>query len=208
MALIAQLGEHCTGIAEVVGSNQLSLNCYYGTNYFQQPCKVTGVDYTGALYVRNAGIETKVYICLFTCATTRAIHPEVVEDLTVKAFLLAFRRFASRKSLPRKLISDNASTFVSANNELRELFQSRALEETLAREGIEWLFISKKAPWYGGFLERLIGLTKSTIKKVLSRAAVNLCTLQTIDDRPLTYVSSDISIWPTNHVTTTSTSRE
>ena len=91
-------------------------------------------------------------------------------------------------------------TFVSANNELKELFQSRALKETLAREGIEWLFIAKKAPWYGGFWERLIGLTKSTIKKVLGRAAVNLCTLQTIvveveailNDRPLTYVSSDI----------------
>ena len=165
-----------------------------------QPFEVTGVDYTGALYVRNAGIETKVYICLFTCATTRAIHLEVVEDLTVETFLLAFRRFASRKSLPRKLISDNASTFVSANNELKELFQSHALKETLAREGIEWLFIPKRAPWYGGFWERLIGLTKSTIKKVLGRAAVNLCTLQTIvveveailNDRPLTYVSSDI----------------
>jgi len=58
-----------------------------------QPFEVTGVDYTGALYVRNAGIETKVYMCLFT--TTRAIHLEVVEDLTVEAFLLTFRRFAS-----------------------------------------------------------------------------------------------------------------
>ena len=53
----------------------------------------------------------------------------------------------------------------------------------------------------GFFWERLICLTKSTIKKVLGRAAVNLCTLQTIividveailNDRPLTYVSSDI----------------
>jgi len=140
------------------------------------------------------------HICLFVCTTTRAIHLEVVEDLTVEAFLHAFCRFASRKSLPRKLISDNASTFLSANNELKELFQSHALKESLAREGIEWLFIPKKAPWYSRFWERLIGLTKSTIKKVLGRAAVNLCTLQTIvleveailNDCPLTYVSFDI----------------
>ena len=165
-----------------------------------QPFDFTGIDFTGALYVRNAGIETKVYICLFTCATTRAVHLEVVEDLTVETFLLAFHRFASRKFLPRKLISDNASTFLSANNQLKELFQSHALKETLARQGIEWQFIPKRAPWYGGFWERLIGLTKSTIKTVLGRAAVNLCTLQTIvveveailNDRPLTYVSSDI----------------
>lgn len=32
---------------------------------------VTGVDFTGALYVRNIdGSESKAYICLFTCATT------------------------------------------------------------------------------------------------------------------------------------------
>ena len=130
----------------------------------------------------------------------RAIHLEVVEDLTVEAFLVAFCRFPTHKSLPRKLISDNASTFVSANNQLKELFQSHTLKETLTTEGIEWLFIPKKVPWYGRFWERLIGLTKSTIKKVLGRAAVNLCTLQTIvveveailNDRPLTYVSSDI----------------
>ena len=66
---------------------------------------------------------------------------------TVEAFLLAFPGFASRKSLPRKVISDNASTFLSANNELKELFQSHTLKEILAREGIEWLFIPKKAPW-------------------------------------------------------------
>ena len=77
-----------------------------------QPFDVTGVDFTGALYVQNAGIETKVYICLFTCATTRAIYLELVEDLTVEAFLLAFRRFVSRKSLPWKLISNKASTFI------------------------------------------------------------------------------------------------
>lgn len=120
---------------------------------------------------------------------------------TVEVFLLAFRRFASRKSLPRKLKSDNASTFVAVSNEFKELFQSHALKEILARVGIEWVFIpKKKAPWYGGFLKCLTGLTKSTIKRVLGRAAVNLCTPQTIvvevetilNDRLLTYVSSDI----------------
>ena len=36
-----------------------------------EPFTVTGVDFTGALYVRvYAGKETKVYICLFTCAST------------------------------------------------------------------------------------------------------------------------------------------
>ena len=62
---------------------------------------ITGVDFTGALFVKEGEQEKKVYICLFTCATTKAVHLEVVSDLTVETFLLAFRRFCSRKSLPR-----------------------------------------------------------------------------------------------------------
>ena len=58
-----------------------------------------------------------------------------------------------------------------------------------------------KISWFGGFWERLIGLTKTALKKVLGRASVNLVMLQTLvveieailNDRPLTYVSSDVN---------------
>ena len=43
-----------------------------------EPFVVTGVAFTNALYIHEAGVERKVYICLFTCATTRAVHLEVV----------------------------------------------------------------------------------------------------------------------------------
>ena len=59
------------------------------------PFTVTGVDFTGALYVRESSGESKICICLFACSTTRAIHLKVVTDLTVETFLLAFRRFVS-----------------------------------------------------------------------------------------------------------------
>ena len=61
------------------------------------PFTVTGVDFTGALYVRDKhGSETKVLICLFTCASTQAVHLEVVPDLTEESFVQAFKRFTSR----------------------------------------------------------------------------------------------------------------
>ncbi|XP_052255015.1 uncharacterized protein LOC127860777 [Dreissena polymorpha] len=67
--------------------------------------------------------------------------------------------------------------------------------------GIEWRFIPQRAPWYGGWWERLIGLTKVALKKVLGRAYVTLESLQTIvteieavlNDRPLTYASTDLN---------------
>ena len=46
------------------------------------PFTFTGVDFTRALYVRQGKEEVKVYLCLFTCATTCAVHLEIVQDLT------------------------------------------------------------------------------------------------------------------------------
>ena len=97
------------------------------------------------------------------------------------------------------MISDNASTFLASSETLNDLFQSPSLKEQLSRQGVEWKFIPKRAPWYGGFWERLIGLTKRAIKKTLGKASITLTELQTLtteveailNDRPITYVSRD-----------------
>ena len=60
---------------------------------------------------------------------------------------------------------------------------------------------SKESPLVWGLWERLIGLTKMTMKKVLGRTFVSLTSLQTIvteieailNDRPITYMYSDVS---------------
>ena len=164
------------------------------------PFSVTGVDFAGPLFVRNSdNSKIKVYLCLFTCASTRAVHIEIIPNMTESAFILAFRRFASRKSLPKTMISDNALTFIAASKEIHELTNSPTLHENLNIFGTKWKFIPKRAPWFGGFWERLIGLTKNCLKKVLGNNCIDLETLQTItteveatlNDRPLTYVSSD-----------------
>jgi len=158
------------------------------------------VDFTGALYVRSNGGEQKVYICLFTCAVSRAVHLEIVNDLTLECFLQAFRRFTSRRSLPRLMMSDNATTFLAAGEELQSLLSSTALMDNLAKKGVEWRFIPKRAPWFGGFWERMIGLTKSALKRVLGCTRATLESLQTLvtevegilNNRPLTYNSPDV----------------
>jgi len=99
------------------------------------------------------------------------------------------------------MISDNASTYVSASKELEQIFTSDKLGESLNAKGVRWKFIPKRAPWYGGFWERLIGLTKTVLKKVLGRSFITLEVLQTLiveveavlNDRPLTYLSADVT---------------
>jgi hypothetical protein len=86
-----------------------------------------GLDFLGPLYVSKKGdaqdavSSEKTYVCLYACASTRAIHLELTPDLTVPSFLRSFRRFVSRFGLPATLISDNAKTFTSASRELENI---------------------------------------------------------------------------------------
>ena len=59
----------------------------------------------------------KIWISLFTCCVTHALHLELVPDMTTDAFLRCFRRFASPRGTPAKVISDNSRTFKAANKE-------------------------------------------------------------------------------------------
>lgn len=168
---------------------------------YEYPFSVTGVDYTGALYTKGQN-ETinKTYICLFTCAATRAVHLEVVTDLSEESFLLAFKRFVARRSVPRLMMSDNGSAFKAAAERITRSNKKNRIAQTLADTGTEWKFIPVRAPWFGGYWERLIGLTKRAIKTTLGKACVSLEMLTTIvteiegtmNNRPITYISTDI----------------
>ena len=81
--------------------------------------------------------------------------------------------------MPRIVLSDNASTFMSADD-LKLLFESTAVQESLGNQGIEWRFIPHQSSWYSGYWECLVGLTKNAIKKTFGRAFITLPSLQTL----------------------------
>ncbi|XP_035207942.1 uncharacterized protein LOC118182668 [Stegodyphus dumicola] len=120
------------------------------------PFETTGIDFAGPLYVKNNNSVTKAYIVIFTCATTRAIHLELVSDLRTDVFLLALQRFVSRRSFPHTVYTDNATTFCAADKELKLLWDtisSAKAQQFYAHHNIKWKFI---APSLGG-KERLGG---------------------------------------------------
>ena len=65
------------------------------------PFQHVGVDYAGPLYVRDNYSKSaelfKAYILVFTCATTRCTHLELVTDFTAETLILAIKRFISRR---------------------------------------------------------------------------------------------------------------
>lgn len=93
--------------------------------------ETVGLDFFGPLFVNHRCQQeecphnqqaSKVYGCVFSCFTSRAIHLELVTDLSTETFLLAFRRFMARRGIPRKCYSDNAKTFKMADKESNTRF--------------------------------------------------------------------------------------
>lgn len=73
------------------------------------PFAKVGIDFAGPLYVKAGGNQMKkVNIALFSCAVTRAIYLDIVEDLETRTFLRCFRRFIAQRGVPQLVISDNA----------------------------------------------------------------------------------------------------
>ena len=110
------------------------------------PFSHTGIDFAGPIYIQSSSTQVKTYICLFTCASTRGIHLELTTGLDATSFLLAFRRFSSRRGLPNTLISDNATTFRSCAKEIISIHRSPEVLNYFANRQISWRFIIEKAP--------------------------------------------------------------
>ena len=118
------------------------------------------VDFAGPLFTKTTRGTAKTYICLFTCATSKAIHLELLPDLSSEAFIRGLQRFAGRRGTPVSITSDNAKTFKRANKDLAQLFRTTKAQDFVANQGITWKFILEKAPWWGGYYERMFQLRK------------------------------------------------
>ena len=137
------------------------------------PMAVIGVDLTGFFSVKGPNNQTeKVYLCFFTCCSSRYINIEMLDNMNTETFLMAFRRHCSRFSIPQRIWSDNATYFVKSASVLGEKLGEEFLTEVAERmhkKGIDWKFNIASAPWQGGHFERLIGVTKSLLKRVCGR---------------------------------------
>ena len=130
----------------------------------------------------------------------RAVHLELTPRLTTEAFLRSFRRFASRRGLPVTLISDNAKTFKSACKDIRKITHSEEVLRYLTNNRIKWTFIVEKAPWWGGFWERLIQSVKRCLRRTIGRTTLTHDELNTVlievegivNARPITYVYDEL----------------
>lgn len=158
----------------------------------------TGLDYVCPLYVKGEKKKTekKVWIYLYTCVM-RAVHLDIVPDLSPKAFLRRLRRFTARRGLPSKIVSDNGTTFKSASKHIKELMNNPGVKEYLAEKRVQWTFNLERAPWWGGLFERMVRSMKRHLRKTIGVSKLTYDELMTVtvelemilNSRPLSYAS-------------------
>jgi len=61
---------------------------------------------------KEKGDMEKVYISLYTCGSSKAVHLDVVPDLSVETLSRGFKRFICRQGIPRLVVSDYAKILV------------------------------------------------------------------------------------------------
>ena len=158
----------------------------------------TGVDFAGPLFARSGASSSKVWICVFMCLVTRAVHLDIVCNLSTSTFLHCLKWFSARRGLLRQFLSDNGRTFKAAAKFLNAVFKDETVQEHLTTRGCQWIFNVELAPWWGGAFERMVRSTKHCLHKTIGRAKLTQDELLTavveieavINSQPLSYISA------------------
>ena len=155
------------------------------------PFSHIGVDVFGPWQVlsrktRGGLANDKRWAVLFTCLTIRAVHIEVIEELSTSSFINAFRRFTSVRGPVKVVRSDRGTNFIGAESELK----------------VEWKFNPPHSSHMGGVWERMIKTARDILDTLLSsRKTLThevLCTLMAevsciMNSRPIVPVFHDPS---------------
>ena len=84
-----------------------------------------GVDYAGPMLIKSGPVckpvFKKAYVAVIVCFAIKAVHLELVSNLTTLAFIVTLRRFIGRRGIPRKIWSYHGTNFIGAEQEIKEL---------------------------------------------------------------------------------------
>jgi hypothetical protein len=146
----------------------------------------------------------KVWVILFTCCISRAVHLEYTPKVTTQHVLNGIQRFIARRGVPRTITCDNALQFHKIDRELKRLYQALNWEK-IQKHAIEvptridFIFNAPLAPHWAGFYERMVGSVKKALKSSLGARRATLEEFRTllvnaecvVNSRPLSACSDD-----------------
>lgn len=161
-----------------------------------------GTDFAGPFLVtprRGRGVKAlKMYVCVFVCFITKAVHLELVSDLSADMCIAALKRFVARRGKPTDIYSDCGTNFVGAKNCL-DAWSLKSMGKFLEGEGVRWNLNVPSAPHFGGLWEAAVKSMKYHMRRVIGAQILSqeeFCTCLTqieavLNSRPLVAASED-----------------
>ncbi|GAB0095822.1 uncharacterized protein DMENIID0001_112520 [Sergentomyia squamirostris] len=164
-----------------------------------RPFHNVSVDYCGPFHLKpltRKSAPQKIHIAVFICHTTKGIHLEIIMDQSSEDFLKALDRFIATRGVPAEITSDNAKTFIGANNVLQH---NAALQSRTSDRGIKWNFIPPRSPSFGGLHEAAVKSFKRRFKSCVGEQQLTYDEMSTLiksieaclNSRPITPLSTD-----------------
>ena len=173
-----------------------------------------GIDYAGPFFIiptrRRGNTTVKIYVAIFVCLVTKAVHIEYVSSLDSDSCLAAINRFASRRGRPKEIWSDHGTNFVAARRILDttiDILLSEEFNENISHklsvDRINWKFIPPRAPEFGGLWEAAVKSFKGCLYKTIGNSRLTLEEFTTLlaqiesslNSRPLCHISDDPNDW-------------
>ena len=129
-----------------------------------------GMDVFGPFICKDGRKVQKRYGLIFCCLSSRAVHLELLDDMSTDCFINSFRCFTAIRGPVQSLLSDRGTNFVGARNEME-----KAMEEMMNPTTVSYLTARKcvfkfnvpSASHMGGSWERLIRTVRDVLKGIL-----------------------------------------
>ena len=155
------------------------------------PFEFTTLDLFGPYTIRDGvrrRTSKKAWGVVFSCMASRAVHADIVEDLSTEGFLKTYQRFTALRGHPRKLWSDHGTNFIGAKPILKELYEFLAsidkgkVQKKTAESGTDWTWVFHPAdsPHRNGAAEAAVGILKRALSSVGGEENMTALEFQTL----------------------------
>lgn len=139
------------------------------------PFTYIGIDVFGPWTIatrktRGGEVNSKRWALLFTCLVVRAVHIELLEEMSSSSFINALRRFCAVRGEVKIIHSDQGTNFVGSTKDLNAnviRVDDRPIQRYLIDHSINWVFNPPHASHMGGAWERMIGVARRILDFLL-----------------------------------------